>query len=200
MRKEIPWTLEGKSKRKYTKNKIKDGKKVSPNKKNAISLVERLFKENKNKAFTCYEISDLIGKGKATVGIALEYLKEQGIIVITNFRKSNVLVPFYQYKTAKIKGIEVLDYKTEGLKAGLITARAFRAENNITNSTKFGYLISESNIPSVVVQTRSTFCYAYKNKDLKKLLKKYSEEGTLMNKTTEPTVFKIFGFTITISK
>ena len=205
--KELERLLETYNKEKEHKEKVTikgentEEESINISKNSSIKVIQEFFETHKSKTFTCYEICDLIGRGKKVVSAAIEYLEGQGILVITDFRQSNTLVPLYQYKTAKTKEIRVLNYETEGVPAGLITLRGFEARNIGIDDIKFRYLVSKNRVPSVVVKIWNNFYYAYKEEDLKKILDQYFNHDTTKGKRTRiPLKFKIFGLTITVSK
>jgi hypothetical protein len=182
MYQEKPWTLE-RERRESPKNKSK----------NALTLVENYLKKNKNKIFTMLDIAYGVNRCKASVSVALVQLKESGKVKIIGVREAsnNCLVGLYQHISGPNKSIPVIDLGNEKGK-GLVTPRVFMKENAVINETKFRYSIEESRITKYLVKTSSSYAYAYKEKDLKKILKSHRKVKR------SKIQFKVFKWTITI--
>ena len=182
MYKEQPWTLEEK------RDKSPKGKS-----KNSLTLVENYLKKNKNKVLTMLDIAHGVNRCKASVSVALVQLKESGKVKIVGVRgtSNNCLIGLYQHIDGPSKPIPVIDLGNEKGR-GLITPKAFMKENEVINEIKFRYSIEESGITKYLVKTRSSYAYAYKEKDLKDILK--SHKKVKRNKIR----FKVFKWTVTI--
>ena len=181
MYKEKPWTLEVKRKKSPTKSK------------NSLTLVEDYLKKNKNKALTMLEITHGVNRGKASVSIALVQLKESGRVKVVGVKESsnNCLIGLYQHIDGPNKPIPVVELGNEKGK-GLVTPKVFMKENAVINETKFRYSIEESKITKYLVKTSSSYAYAYKEKDLKKILKSHRKVKR------RKIQFKVFKWTVTI--
>lgn len=181
MYKEKPWTLEVKRKKSPTKNK------------NSLTLVENYLKKNKNKILTMLEIAHGVNRCKASVSIALVQLKESGKVKVVGVKGSsnNCLIGLYQHTDGPSKPIPVVELGNEKGK-GLVTPKVFMKENAVINETKFRYSIEESRITKYLVKTSSSYAYAYKEKDLKKILKSHRKVKR------SKMQFKIFKWTVTI--
>ena len=162
MYKDTPWTLK------------KDPNKGKKRGKNALTLTEEFLKKNKTQSFSSPEIAEQIGRGRVSASIALSQLRESGKIKIVKMEESysNVLVAKYQHKSGPNKALHVIELENER-DNGLITPKMFMDEYDVINEVKFRYKIENSNLPKYLIKTNSTFCYGYREEDLKKLLKSY---------------------------
>lgn len=189
MYKDKPWTLEKNSTRivnKRTKKRTKE-------RTNALILVEEFLKKNKSKMFTTLEIAKNIYRQKAGTSVAISQLRESNKIKVVRVDEAsnNTLIAKYQYKGGPNKALPIIELGCEKGE-GLITPKVFMKEYGVVNTTKFKYNIDKSNFTKYLIKARSNFCYAYKEEDLKRLLK-------IHGKTKKFKIqFKIFKWTITI--
>ena len=161
--------------------------------KNALTLTEEFLKKNKTQSFSSPEIAGQIERGKVSASVAITQLRESGKIKIVKMEESypNGLIAKYQHKSGPNKALHIIELKDER-NNGLITPKMFMNEYNVINEVKFRYKIENSNLPKYLIKTNSTFCYGYREEDLKKLLKSYV-------KCKRPKIqFKLFKWKITI--
>jgi hypothetical protein len=123
----------------------------------------------------------------------LVQLKESGKVKIVGVEESsnNGLIALYQHIDGPSKPIPVVELEHEKGK-GLVTPKVFMKENSVINETKFRYSIEESRVTKYLVKTHSSYAYAYKEKDLKKILKSHRKVKRSKMR------FKVFKWTVTI--
>lgn len=183
MYREEPWTLNA--------EKVKEVKKRS---KNALTLVENYLKRNKSRVFSMADIMRGVDRCKASVSTALAQLKESGKVKIVGTKGTvGSLIVFYQHISGSKKAIPVIELGKEKGR-GFITFKTFIKENGVVNETKFRYSIEEEGVPSYLVKTSSSYAYAYKEKDLKKLLTSHRKIKKVKRQ------FKMFNWIITIEQ
>ena len=168
-------------------------KKKHENRTNTLILVEEFLKNNKSNMFSAVEIAKNLNRQKAGTSIAISQLRETGKIkVVKVLENSNsVLTVQYQHKNGPNKALPIIELGSEKGK-GLITLGTFINDHNIVNATKFRYKVDKSSFTRYLIKASSNFCYAYREDDLKKLLKAYRR----VKKTK--VSFHLFKWTVTI--
>ena len=184
MRKEIPWTLEGKSERKYTKSK--ESKHDT-----SFEMIRELFENNKNKTYTSAQIAQKVKRQAPMVSIVISQLRKNNEIKVVKLREEGYsITPYYQHAEGKDKEIEILNL-TECKE--FTTLPEFIKDYGIGSGIKFRYAVKAKSINKFLVRPKTTgnICYGYKKKDLEEILNE-------LNNPKKGIQFKLFKWTITI--
>ena len=214
MRKEMPWTLEEK---KVKSTKVSKSKKRSSKGKSLYSTIEELLKQNKDKEFSLHEIHEKVGKERVSVSAAIKTLYRNKKIKIVRFKENtaNSAVPLYQYKNGKSEEIEIIEYNSPKCKKmQLVSIYEFLRNSkglndNLISVSDLKKKLRKANLKGTYVKTNTVYAHYYKKEDLERLTAtkksvkcKSSNKKTVLSSAKKEKVlkFKIFGFTITISR